>query len=44
MLSIVHLPYGVGVLADTAWAAFAGKEAVETLDHLGSHRHGVGLR
>ena len=29
VLSIVHLPYGVGVLADTAWAAFAGKEAVE---------------
>src|SRR5690348_10481180 len=29
VLSIVHLPYGVGVLADTAWAAFAGKEALE---------------
>lgn len=29
VLSIVRLPYGVGVLADTAWAAFAGKEALE---------------
>ena len=29
VVSTVRLPYGIGVLADTAWAAFAGKEAVE---------------
>jgi isoquinoline 1-oxidoreductase beta subunit len=29
VISTVRLPYGVGVLADTAWAAFAGKAAVE---------------
>ena len=29
VVSTVRLPYGVGVLADTAWAAFSGKEAVE---------------
>lgn len=29
VISTVHLPYGIGVLAQTAWAAFAGKEAVE---------------
>ncbi len=25
----VRLPYGIGVLAETAWAAFSGKDAVE---------------
>jgi isoquinoline 1-oxidoreductase beta subunit len=29
VISTVRLPYGIGVLADTAWAAFAGKAAVE---------------
>src|SRR3984893_977818 len=29
VISAVRLPYGVGVLAQTAWAAFAGKAAVE---------------
>jgi len=29
VISAVRLPYGVGVLAETAWAAFAGKSAVE---------------
>src|SRR5499427_5077295 len=29
VISAVRLPYGVGVLAETAWAAFAGKAAVE---------------
>jgi isoquinoline 1-oxidoreductase beta subunit len=29
VISVVRLPYGIGVLADTAWAAFAGKAAVE---------------
>jgi isoquinoline 1-oxidoreductase subunit beta len=28
-ISTVRLPYGIGVLAETAWAAFAGKVAVE---------------
>jgi isoquinoline 1-oxidoreductase beta subunit len=28
VLSTVRLPYGIGVLAETAWAAFAGQEAV----------------
>ncbi len=44
VLSTVRLPYGIGVLADTAWAAFAGKEAVERIDHLEPHRHRLGLR
>ena len=29
MIAIVRLPYGIGVLGETAWAAFAGKAAVE---------------
>ena len=29
VISTVRLPYGIGVLADTAWAVFAGKAAVE---------------
>jgi isoquinoline 1-oxidoreductase subunit beta len=29
VISTVRLPYGIGVLADTAWAAFAGKAAAE---------------
>jgi isoquinoline 1-oxidoreductase subunit beta len=29
VISAVRLPYGIGVLAETAWAAFAGKAAVE---------------
>jgi isoquinoline 1-oxidoreductase beta subunit len=29
VISSVRLPYGIGVLADTAWAAFSGKAAVE---------------
>ncbi|HEX5509549.1 MAG TPA: molybdopterin cofactor-binding domain-containing protein [Pseudolabrys sp.] len=29
VISTVRLPYGVGVLAETAWAVFAGREAVE---------------
>jgi len=28
VISTVRLPYGIGVLASTAWAAFAGEEAV----------------
>src|SRR5260370_26339745 len=29
MLRVVRLPYGVGVIADTPWAAFAAKEALK---------------
>ncbi|MGC1695024.1 MAG: molybdopterin cofactor-binding domain-containing protein [Pseudolabrys sp.] len=29
VISTVRLPYGIGVLADTTWAAFSGKDAVE---------------
>ena len=29
VISTVRLPYGIGVLASTAWAVFSGKEAVE---------------
>jgi isoquinoline 1-oxidoreductase subunit beta len=29
VISTVRLPYGIGVLAETAWAAFAGKATVE---------------
>src|SRR5215813_1120074 len=29
VISAVRLPYGIGVLAETSWAAFSGKTAVE---------------
>ena len=29
VLDVVRLPYGVGVLAETAWAAFAGRQVLE---------------
>src|SRR5260370_28257207 len=29
MVRVVRLPYGVGVIADTPWAAFAAKEALK---------------
>jgi len=29
VMSVVRLPYGIGVLAETAWAAFAGRQALE---------------
>jgi isoquinoline 1-oxidoreductase beta subunit len=29
VIAVVMLPYGVGVLAETAWAAFAGRNALE---------------
>ena len=29
VVKVVKLPYGVGVIADTPWAAFAGRHAVE---------------
>jgi isoquinoline 1-oxidoreductase beta subunit len=29
VVAVVKLPYGVGVLAETAWAAFAGRQALE---------------
>jgi len=29
VIAVVKLPYGVGVLAQTAWAAFAGRNALE---------------
>jgi isoquinoline 1-oxidoreductase beta subunit len=29
VIAVVRLPYGVGVLAETAWAAFAGRQALE---------------
>jgi isoquinoline 1-oxidoreductase subunit beta len=29
VIAVVKLPYGVGVLAETAWAAFAGRNALE---------------
>ena len=40
VISTVRLPYGVGVLAETAWAAFAGKTAVEQT--ITWHRTGTG--
>ena len=40
VIGVVRLPYGVGVLADTAWAAFAGKAALE--QGITWHRTGVG--
>jgi isoquinoline 1-oxidoreductase beta subunit len=30
VIAVVRLPYGVGVLAQTAWAGFAGKSALES--------------
>src|SRR5215216_1353574 len=29
VVKVVRLPYGVGVIAETAWAAFAAREAIE---------------
>jgi isoquinoline 1-oxidoreductase beta subunit len=29
VIGVVKLPYGVGVLAETAWAAFAGRQALD---------------
>jgi len=40
VISAVRLPYGIGVLAETAWAAFAGKSAVEQT--ITWHRTGTG--
>jgi isoquinoline 1-oxidoreductase beta subunit len=40
VISAVRLPYGIGVLAETAWAAFAGKAAVEQT--ITWHRTGTG--
>ena len=40
VISAVRLPYGVGVLAEAAWAAFAGKAAIEQT--ITWHRTGTG--
>ena len=42
-VKIVRLPYGVGVLADTPWAAFEARQALLGRD-LEPDRHGLGLR
>ena len=42
VVQIVRLPYGVGVIAETPWAAFDGQGRAQR--HLDPHRQGVGLR
>ena len=41
---VVRLPYGVGVLAETPWAAFDARQALAQSVTWTPHRHGVGLR
>ena len=42
VVRIVALPYGVGVIAETPFAAFEAKNALN--GHLDAHRQGLGLR
>ena len=44
VVSTVRLPYGIGVLAETAWAAFSGKEAVERSITWNRDRYCLGFR
>ena len=44
VVKAVKLPYGVGVIAETPWAAFAARRAVEGLRKLDQGWQGVGLR
>ena len=39
----IRLPYGVGVVAETPWAAFDGKRALAGECHLEQDRHGLGF-
>ena len=40
----IRLPHGVGVVAETAWAAFDGAPGADRLRHLDPNRRGLGLR
>ena len=42
--AVVRLPHGVGVVAETAWAAFTARQALIGVRHLDPDRHGLGLR
>ena len=44
VVKIVRLPYGVGVLADTPWAAFEARRALTQSRDLDQDRHRLGLR
>ena len=44
VLKVVKLPYGVGVIAETPWAAFAARRAVEGIRKLDQGWEGLGLR
>ena len=42
--AVIRLPHGVGVVAQTAWAAFAGRQALHRRGDLDPDRDGLGLR
>ena len=42
VVQVVRLPYGVGVLAETPWAAFAAREELDPLRHLDADRRRPG--
>ena len=44
VVTIVRLPYGVGVLAETPWAAFEARRALAAVRHLDQARPRLGLR
>ena len=44
VVSVIRLPHGVGVVADTAWAALKARQALDRRRHLDPDRHGLGLR
>ena len=44
VVRVVRLPYGVGVLAETPWAAFEARQRAHAVRDLDPHRHGLGLR
>ena len=44
VVRVVRLPYGVGVLAETPWAAFDARRALTQSVTWTQDRHGVGLR
>ena len=44
VVRVVRLPYGVGVLAETPWAAFDAHQALTLVGDLEPDRHRLGLR
>ena len=44
VIDVIRLPHGVGVVAETAWAAFEGAPGAHRCRHLEPDRHRLGLR